>query len=468
MSVVLDTIETAALVGDSIKAISAVAIDTLTSKSVLAVTNATITQIDLTVNNVWMMICTALVFIMNLGFATVESGLARSKNTTNILFKNTITPAIVIIIFSLWGFNLMYPGSDYEGGMYGFKGFGIGLPEVSDTKIHCDGDRAGNFTYWTFFLFQAMFATIAATIVSGAVAERIKVTSYMVFICIITGLIYPVVGMWTWGKGWLNSIGGDLPAFHDFAGSTVVHSIGGWSALAGVIVLGPRISKYVDGKINPIPGHSMPLATIGVFLLWLGWFGFNGGSVLSADPSLTSVVLVTTSLSAAAGAIGALITSGIYLKNLDLSMVLNGILGGLVGITAGADLMGPNEAIIIGLISGSAVVFAVVFFDKIKVDDPVGATSVHLVCGILGTLFVGIFGDRGFAGSSENAGISQLISQLIGICAVAAFVFPVSYITFTIISKTIGLRVAAKEEIEGLDIAEHGMKAYNIDADKEY
>ncbi|HSY61048.1 MAG TPA: ammonium transporter [Cytophaga sp.] len=468
MSVVLDTIETAApLVGDSIKAMNAVTIDTLTSKSVSA---ATVAQIGLTVNNVWMMLCTALVFIMNLGFATVESGLARSKNTTNILFKNTITPAIGIIIFSLWGFNLMYPGSDYEGGIYGFGGFGISLPEGYDAKTYfdADADGIGNFTYWTNFLFQAMFAATAATIVSGAVAERIKLTSYMVFTCIITGVIYPVTGMWIWGKGWLNSIGGDLPAFYDFAGSTVVHSIGGWSALAGVIVLGPRISKYVDGKINPIPGHSMPLATIGVFLLWLGWFGFNGLSVLSADPSLTSLVLVTTSLSAAGGAIGALITSGIYLKNLDLSMVLNGILGGLVGITAGADLMGPNEAIIIGLISGITVVFAVVFFDKIKVDDPVGATSVHLVCGILGTLFVGIFGDRGFAGSSENAGISQLISQLIGICAVAAFVFPVSYITFTIISKTIGLRVAAKEEIEGLDIAEHGMKAYNIDADKEY
>ena len=388
---VLDTIEAVATVMvDTIKVVSAIAGDTLVSKTSLAATDATVSQLGLTANNIWMMICTALVFIMNLGFATVESGLARSKNTTNILFKNTITPAIGIIIFSLWGFNLMYPGVDYAGGIHGFGGFGIHLPETYNAKTYYDGDGdgIGNFTYWTDFLFQAMFAATAATIVSGAVAERIKLTSYMVFTCIITGLIYPTVGMWIWGKGWLNTIGGDLPAFYDFAGSTVVHSIGGWAALAGVIVLGPRIGKYVDGKINPIPGHSMPLATIGVFMLWLGWFGFNGGSVLSADPSLTSIVLVTTSLSAAAGAIGALITSGIYLKNLDLSMVLNGILGGLVGITAGADLMSPNEAIIIGLISGSTVVFAVVFFDKIKVDDPVGATSVHLVCGILGTLFV--------------------------------------------------------------------------------
>lgn len=458
---VLDTIEAASpVIADTIKVVHAMALDTLVSKSSLASTNDTVSHLGLTANNIWMMICTALVFIMNLGFATVESGLARSKNTTNILFKNTITPAIGIIIFCLWGFNLMYPGSAYAGKFFGFSGFGLDAPLVAGAL---DLGYNVGYTYWTDFLFQAMFAATAATIVSGAVAERIKLTSYMVFTCIIIGLIYPVVGMWKWGGGWLAELG-----FYDFAGSTLVHSIGGWAALAGVIVLGPRIGKYVDGKINPIPGHSMPLATIGVFLLWLGWFGFNGGSVLSADPGVTSLVLVTTSLAAAAGAIGALFVSAAYLKNLDLSMVLNGVLGGLVGITAGADQMSPNDAIIIGLISGAAVVFAVVFFDKVKVDDPVGATSVHLVCGILGTLFVGVFGNKGFGGSAEGAGMSQLIIQLIGVGATAAFVFPVSYIVFTIISKTIGLRVPAKEEIEGLDIAEHGMKAYNIDADKEY
>jgi Amt family ammonium transporter len=467
-TVVLDTITAITpVMGDTIKAISKVSttIDTLASSAALAKTDAAVSYIGITASNIWMMICTALVFIMNLGFATVESGLARSKNTINILFKNTITPAIGIIIFSLWGFNLMYPGKEYVGGVFGFSHFGLEAPTVEGVLNL--GYNTG-YTYWTGFLFQAMFAATAATIVSGAVAERIRLSSYIVFTCIMTGCIYPIVGMWNWGGGWLNSIGGDLPPFYDFAGSTIVHSIGGWAALAGVIVLGPRIGKYVDGKIIPIPGHSIPLATIGVFILWLGWFGFNGGSVLSADPALTSLVLVTTSLVAAAGAIGALLTAAIYLKTLDLSMVLNGILGGLVGITAGADQMSPNEAIIIGLIAGAAVVFAVVFFDKIKVDDPVGATSVHLVCGILGTLFVGVFGAKGFGGSAEGAGISQLISQLIGIAATAAFVFPVSYITFTIISKTIGLRVAAKAEIEGLDIAEHGMKAYNIDADKEY
>jgi len=463
---VLDTIEAVApAVVDTIKVVSAIAVDTLASKAALAATDAKASYIGLTANNVWMMLCTGLVFIMHLGFATVESGLSRSKNTINILFKNTITPGLGLVLYALWGFNLMYPGAEYAGKLFGFAGFGIGLPEGYNVGTYFDpeGDGIGNYSYWTDFLFQAMFAATAATIVSGAVAERIKLTSYIAFTFILVGLIYPIVGMWKWGGGWLAELG-----FYDFAGSTIVHSLGGWAALAGVIVLGPRIGKYVDGKIIPIPGHSIPLATIGVFLLWLGWFGFNGGSVLSADPSLTSLVLVTTSLAAATGAIGALLAAAIYLKTLDLSMVLNGILGGLVGITAGADLMSPNDAMIIGLISGATVVFAVVFFDKIKVDDPVGATSVHLVCGILGTLFVGIFGDKGFGGSAEGAGMTQLMTQLIGVGATAAFVFPVSYIVFTIISKTMGLRVPAKEEIEGLDIAEHGMKAYNIDADKEY
>jgi Amt family ammonium transporter len=478
-TIILDTFETVApIMVDSIKAIAAMAVDSLASKSSLANTDAAVSLNNLTVNNVWMMLCTGLVFIMHLGFATVESGLARSKNTVNILFKNTITPGLGLIIFSLWGFNLMYPGTQYAGAFFGFAGFGIEAP-IKNGSL--DLSYNAGYTYWTDFLFQAMFAATAATIVSGAVAERIKLTSYILFTLVIVGFIYPVVGMWKWGYGWLYSphvqIDGSiiytildtkLPGFYDFAGSSLVHSLGGWAALAGVIVLGPRIGKYVDGKINPIPGHSIPLATIGVFLLWLGWFGFNGGSVLSANPGLTSLVLVTTCLAAAAGAMGALITSAAYLKTLDLSMVLNGILGGLVGITAGADVMSPMESILIGLIAGSAVVFAVVFFDKIKVDDPVGATSVHLVCGVLGTLFVGIFGDKGFGGTAEGAGMPQLIAQLIGVAAVAAFVFPISYIVFMIISKTVGLRVHAKEEIEGLDIAEHGMKAYNIDMNKEY
>lgn len=416
----------------------------------------TVTAADaiFTANNLWMMIATALVFIMHLGFACVESGLARAKNTTNILFKNTVIPALGLLTYAMWGFNLMYPGGDYAGGFFGFAGFGISSPEGAAGLIEYAG---GKYTYWTDFLFQAMFAATAATIVSGAVAERIKLGSFLIFSLFLVGILYPIAGMWKWGNGFLNTM--EVP-FYDFAGSTIVHSVGGWAALAGVIILGPRIGKYADGKILPLPGHSMPLATIGVFLLFLGWFGFNGGSVLSADPGLVSLVLVTTSLAAAAGAFGAFFTSYFMTKTHDLTMVLNGILGGLVGITAGADQMSALDACIIGLISGTLVVFAVLLFDRLKVDDPVGATSVHLVCGIFGTLAVGIFGSL--------AGPAQVVSQLIGIAAIGALVFPTSLLAFFIISKTLGLRVSSKEEVEGLDIGEHGMKAYIIDSVSKY
>ncbi len=402
-----------------------------------------------TANNLWIMIATFLVFIMHLGFATLESGLVRAKNTVNILYKNTIVPILGLLTYAAWGFNLMYPGEAAAGGFIGFGGLGISMPEGAAGLIEY---ADGNYAYWTDFLFQAMFAATAATIVSGAVAERIKLEAYFLFSFFLVAFIYPIVGSWKWGGGWLNTL--DTP-FYDFAGSTLVHSVGGWAALAGAMVLGPRLGKYVDGKIFPIPGHSMPLAAIGVFLLWLGWFGFNGGSVLSADPGTVSLVLVTTAMSAAAGGLSASLTSFFMTKTHDLSMILNGILGGLVGITAGADQMGIMDAIIIGLISGTLIVVSVVFFDKIKVDDPVGATSVHLVCGIFGTLAVGMFG--------ELASAPQLVSQMIGIASTAAFVFPVSYLLFYLIDKTIGLRISSKAEVEGLDLAEHGMKAYSID-----
>ncbi|MBX9851694.1 MAG: ammonium transporter [Cytophagaceae bacterium] len=402
------------------------------------------------INNLWMMIATALVFIMHLGFATVESGLSRSKNTINILFKNTIIPAIGLITYCLWGFNLMFPGGEYKGMFIGFTGYlGLSVPANGLTSEYA----SGQYTYWTFFLFQAMFAATAATIVSGAVAERVKIWGFLIHSLILVGVLYPIIGMWTWGGGFLASIG-----FHDFAGSSIVHSTGGWAALAGVIILGPRIGKYVDGKILPIPGHSMPLATIGVFMLWLGWFGFNGGSVLSADPGKVSLVLVNTSLAAAAGALSAMFTSYFVTKTLDHSLMLNGILGGLVAITAGADLMSPAEAIVIGIIAGFLVVYAILMFDKLKVDDPVGATSVHLVCGIFGTLAVGFFGAK--------KGPDQLVSQLIGIGCVGGLSFTASIGIFLLIEKTIGLRVSAKEELEGLDIGRHGMKAYNIESSK--
>jgi Amt family ammonium transporter len=399
-----------------------------------------------TANNIWMMLATGLVFIMHLGFATVESGLTQSKNTVNILFKNTLIPCIGLLTYALVGFNLMYPGADFTGKWFGFSGFGISAPD--DVAALTDVYNAG-YTYWTDFLFQGMFAATAATIVSGAVAERIKLHSFLIFSTLFVSISYPITGMWKWGNGWLNKL--DTP-FYDFAGSTLVHSVGGWGALAGVLLLGPRLGKFKDGKTFPILGHSMPLATIGVFLLWLGWFGFNGGSVLSANPGATSLVLVTTCLAAAAGGVVAALTSWIVIKKPDLSMALNGILAGLVGITAGADQMNALSSIIIGAISGAVVVFSVIFFDKMKIDDPVGALSVHLVCGVFGTLAVGIWG--------KLAGTAQLISQLKGIVSIGVFSFVFAYLVFFILKKTIGIRVSAEEETEGLDIGEHGNEAY--------
>jgi Amt family ammonium transporter len=399
-----------------------------------------------TVNNTWMMLSAALVFIMHLGFATVETGLTRSKNTVNILFKNTLIPCIGILTYAIVGFNLMYPGADYAGKWFGFSGFGVSVTD--DVAALTDVYNAG-YTYWTDFLFQAMFAATAATIVSGAVAERVKLSSFLVFSTVFVAICYPMTGMWKWGNGWLNTM---ATPFYDFAGSTLVHSVGGWGALAGVMILGPRLGRYRDGKAMPMPGHSLPLATIGVFLLWLGWFGFNGGSVLSADPALVSLTLVTTCIAAASGAVGAMVTSWITQKKPDLSMVLNGILAGLVGITAGADQMNMNSSIIIGLSSGIIVVLAVGMFDKLKLDDPVGALSVHLVCGIWGTLCVGLFGAK--------AGMAQFVSQLIGVAAVGAFSFVFAYVLFQIIKAVMGLRVSPEEETEGLDLAEHGNEAY--------
>jgi ammonium transporter, Amt family len=396
------------------------------------------------VNNVWMMVSIFLVFVMHLGFATLESGLARSKNTVNILFKNSMILPLGLITYTLWGFAMMYPGEDFAGSLFGFSGFGIPLPEGGETSAYNEG-----YTYWTDFLFQGMFAATAATIVSGAVAERIKLSSFLVFSILFVGLCYPIVGMWKWGGGFLDSLA--VP-FYDFAGSTIVHSVGGWGALAGIILLGPRLGKYVDGKIKPIPGHSMPLATMGVFILWLGWFGFNGGSVLSADPGAVSRVLVMTTLAAASGAIGGYFFSLLLFKTNDLTMVLNGILAGLVGITAGADQMGAIDAVIIGLVAGALVVLGVTFFDRIKIDDPVGALSVHLICGIWGTLAVGIFG--------ALASLDQVISQLVGIGMIGAFTFAFALVAWYVLKLTMGIRVTVDEELEGLDIHEHKMHAY--------
>lgn len=403
-----------------------------------------------TANNIWMLLATALVFIMHLGFATLESGLARKKNTVNILFKNVMIVCIGLLTYYIVGFNLMYPGESYAGAFFGFSGFGLSYPAelaAAYAEGKFDAYGAGGYTYWTDFIFQAMFAATCATIVSGAVAERVKLNSFLIFATVFVALSYPITGMWNWGGGWLKSAG-----FYDFAGSTMVHAAGGWAALAAIILLGARKGKYTAEGIKPIPGHSMPLATLGVLLLWFGWFGFNGGSVLSASPVAISLVFVTTSLAAAAGAIGAFFTSYALFKSHDLSMVLNGVLGGLVGITAGADQMSPTDSVLIGAIAGVIIPFAVQFFDKIKIDDPVGATSVHLVCGLWGTLAVGIFGAK--------AGLQQLWVQLYGTLAIGAFSFLFAFAIMYVLKKTVGIRVTEAEEIEGLDIAEHEMHAY--------
>lgn len=396
-----------------------------------------------TIGNVWLIVCAVLVFMMHLGFATLESGLTRAKNTINIIFKNLFVISSGLILYALLGFRTMYPGTEFNGIIS--LGFWIDVNPADYLDIM--SAKYANYTWWTDFIFQAMFAATAATIVSGAVAERVKLSSFMVFTILIVGFAYPVAGSWEWGSGWL-----DRNGFHDFAGSSVVHAFGGFAALACVLLLGPRRGKYgTDGPKKPIIGHSMPLASVGVFLLWFGWFGFNGGSVLSAHPEQIGLVVSNTALAGAAGCLAAMIATQIVLKKPDVSMALNGVLAGLVGITAGADSMMPGSALVVGAISGALVVFAILFFEKIKIDDPVGATSVHGVCGTWGTLAVGIFGE------------APLLWQLIGAMSYALFAFAFSFIVFLAIKMVMGIRVSAEEEDVGLDISEHGQEAYSLD-----
>ena len=398
-----------------------------------------------TANNVWMMICTGLVFFMHLGFSFLEIGLTRQKNTVNILFKNFFVITIGLLLYMLGGFNLMYPGfEEGSAGFFKFAGFGIGAPDGGMTP----GYANGGYTWWTDFLFQGMFAATAATIVSGAVAERIKLNAFMLFTILYVGLVYPIIGSWKWGGGFLDALG-----FYDFAGSTLVHSVGGWGALVVIYFLGARIGKFdEDGKPRAIPGHNLPLSAAGVLILWLGWFGFNGGSVLSADPELTSLTLVTTCIAAAAGGVSAAIFSNLLYKTYDLTMFMNGVLGGLVGITAGADQMSPTDATLIGIIAGIILPLGVALIDKLKLDDPVGAVAVHLICGIWGTLAVGIFG--------AMAGIDQFINQLIGVGVIGAFSVVCAGIIIFAIKSIVGIRVSEEEELKGLDISEHSMDAY--------
>lgn len=395
----------------------------------------------------WTLLAACLVFFMQAGFALVESGFTRAKNACNIIMKNVMDLSMGSLAFWLIGFGLMFGATST--GWFGWEKSSF-MPNFGD-------DGFG----WAFLIFQTVFAATAATIVSGAMAERTKFIGYIAYSIAICVIVYPIFGSWAWGglwhgSGWLEGMG-----FLDFAGSTVVHSIGGWAALAGAIVLGARIGKFSkEGKAQPIPGHNIPMAALGVFILWLGWFGFNAGSTTAVGGGVGGMayIAVTTNLAAAAGAVAAMITSWILFKKPDPSFTVNGALAGLVGITAGCDAVAPGGAALIGLVAGALVVLSVLMFDRVRIDDPVGAVSVHGVCGAWGTLAVGLFAMEG--GLFYGGGIAQLITQAIGVSAAFAWAFPVSLGIFLAIKYTVGLRVSEEEELEGLDINEHGMLAY--------
>jgi ammonium transporter, Amt family len=402
-------------------------------------------ELSISINNIWVLVATFLVMFMQPGFAMVEAGFTRSKNTANILTKNLMDFAIGSILFWLIGYTLMY--GDSIGGF-------IGKP-----SLFFNDNGIGDYANKTDLMFQTVFAATAATIVSGAVAERTKFNAYLIFTMIITIFIYPISGHWKWGGGWLDQLG-----FLDFAGSTLVHSVGAWVGLAGAIVLGPRAGKYVKGKAKAIPGHNLTFAALGVFILWFGWFGFNPGSQLGAagkDNTLAIAhIALTTNLAAAGGAVSALLISWWRYKRPALSLALNGALAGLVAITAGTDIVTPGGALIIGLIAGIILVFSVEIIDqKLKIDDPVGAVSVHGVNGAFGTLAVGLFATDG--GFFYGGGFDLLIAQLIGVIAVFTWAFGLGLILFKMIKATIGLRVSKRVEEEGLDVYEHGESAYN-------
>jgi Amt family ammonium transporter len=425
-------------------------------------------------DTVWVLVTAMLVFFMNLGFACVESGMCRAKNCVNILSKNFVVFAVTSVFFWILGFGLMFGSgslNDYVGtdGLLMVKG-----ADNSPATLTAYSGVYGSLNWtgvplWAKFFFQLVFAGTAATIVSGAVAERIKYHSFIIFSALMAVVIYPVVGHWIWGGGWLASKG-----FLDFAGSTQVHSIGGWAALMGVLILGPRIGKYgPDGKVNAIPGHNLSSATIGCLILWLGWFGFNPGSTMAADPGFIADVCNTTNIAAAVATLTATITCWVKLGKPDLGMTLNGCLAGLVAVTAPCAWISVESAAIIGAISGVAVVLAVITFDKFGIDDPVGATSVHLVNGVFGTICVGLFSEpaimasRGLdpkvykGGLFFGGGMDQLIAQLTGVVATAVYVVIVSGICWMVLKSTIGIRVSPEEEMEGLDIGEHGNEAYH-------
>lgn len=408
-------------------------------------------------DNIWILVAAVLVLFMQAGFALVEAGLTRAKNAANIMMKNLMDLCAGVLAFAAVGFAFAYgPGNDF----IGTEGFFL------NTNTFGDG-YFGTLTLSSSFIFQVAFAATAATIVSGAMAERTKFKSYFIYSFILTALIYPIVVHWTWGGGWLSQL--DTP-FHDFAGSTIVHSTGGWAALMGAIILGPRIGKYgEDGKPRAIPGHSIPFAIVGVFILFVGWFGFNPGSELAAD-SYVMTVAVNTMLAAIAGGLFCTVTIWLKSGKPDLAMIGNGVLAGLVAVTAPCGAVDPWVAFVIGAVAGVLVVFAVFFFDRVKIDDPVGAISVHGVCGAWGVLSVGLFAkyDDAFLGREDaglfyGGGFDQLIMQIVMIAIIAAWVSVTAFIVFSVIKATIGIRVSAEEEVEGLDVLEHGLQGYAAD-----
>ena len=416
-------------------------------------------------DTIWTLLTAFLVFFMNLGFAMVETGFCRAKNAVTILAKNFIVFAISSLAFLIIGFGIMFGDGNLFFGTQGlwFVGGADNSPAMG--QAYKGVYSALNWTgtpVWAKFFFQLVFAGTAATIVSGAVAERIKFGAFYIFSFFMVGIIYPIVGHWIWGGGWLAKLG-----MFDFAGSTQVHSIGGWAALVGAAMLGPRIGKYAkDGQVTPIPGHNITVATIGTFVLWFGWFGFNPGSTMAADWNAIGRIAVTTNTAAAAGAVAASIMAWRFLGKPDLSMILNGSLAGLVAITAPCAFVSVPSSLIIGLVAGVLVVVSVLFFDRIKVDDPVGAISVHLVNGAFGTLALGLFAEDQFMpGTTGNGlffggGLKLFLAQLAGVVAVGVFVAVSSWILWSVIKATVGMRVSPEEEIEGLDVGEHGMTAY--------
>ncbi len=422
-------------------------------------------QVKVVLDTLWVLVTAMLVFFMNLGFACVESGFCRQKNCVNILSKNFIVFAISSIAFWTLGWGVMF------GDGTGFMGQkGLLFLKGADNSPALGAAYQGVYSSmnWTGvpllakFFFQLVFAGTAATIVSGAVAERIKYIAFILFTFILVGVIYPIAGHWIWGGGWLAQKG-----FLDFAGSTVVHSIGGWAAIAGVIVLGPRFGKYgLNGKVNPIPGHNLSLGLIGCFVLWLGWFGFNPGSTMAADPEAIARICITTNTAAAAAILSSTMTSWLLLGKPDLGMTINGCLAGLVAITAPCAFVSVESAAVIGLIAGVIGVFAVIMFDKLRIDDPVGALAVHLCNGIFGTLAVGLFAERQLTPNQASAGLlfgggtDLLRIQATGVLAVGACVFSMALLAWLLLKATIGIRVSIHEEIQGLDIGEHGNSAY--------